>query len=405
MFHGPRWQGVASVDRWGEDGSIATLRVLPARDFFSSTSTPHFVTDPIVLDAAGQIVSFWTMEHLRSGSRVFPFHVEELRIYGPNLPINSQVRCQAQIMLVGANQVSSHIDMVRPDGRLWMRLEGWTDRRFDLPDRSYRSLLSPRESYVSSSWDSPIAPFSNARLRCFQAKEAFSSDKSFWMRVWAHLILTENERKILSDLGGPENRRIEWLTGRIVAKDAIRAFIKERHDVELCPADIEIGHNQYGQPIPRGIWTQTIGEVPSLSLAHTDGVAVAIVGAAEGGLEVGVDIERICPHPQGFEDMAFLPEERVLLNSIQEEARDEWVTRFWCAKEALSKCLGRGLVEGPQSVAVQKVDWETGEVWVTVRGKLSTEFPELAEGDVMVYTIQENGYAVATALHERKQGI
>ncbi|MCH8109554.1 MAG: acyltransferase domain-containing protein, partial [Chloroflexi bacterium] len=92
MFHGPRWQGVESVDSWGEDGNVSTFRVLETSEFFSSTSNPGFVTDPIVLDAAGQVVGFWTMEHLDSDRMVFPYHVEELLVYSPSLPEGIRVR-------------------------------------------------------------------------------------------------------------------------------------------------------------------------------------------------------------------------------------------------------------------------------------------------------------------------
>ncbi len=404
MFHGPCWQGVASVDRWGEDGSVATLRVLPSGGFFRSTPSPRFVTDTVVLDAAGQIVGFWAMEHLKSGFLVFPFHVEELHIYGPNLPVNSEVRCQARINLVGTNQVSSDIDMVGPDGRLWMRLVGWKDRRFDLPDNFYQSLLSPLQNVTGSPWELPISSFPTAAsFQCFRIEGAFESDRAFWIRVWAHLVLSANERKTFGNLRGPETRQIQWLMGRITAKDAIRAFMRQMHNVELCPADVEIVDNEHGQPIPQGAWTRTIEAVPSLSLAHTDGIAVAVAGAAADGLEIGMDIERIRARPEGFGEIAFLPEERALLHSLEESNRDEWVTRFWCAKEAVAKSLGRGLVEGPQSVAVQGADWETGVVRATVGGKLAAQFPELAKSTLVVYTGEEDGYAVAVTFCEKEQ--
>jgi hypothetical protein len=57
MFHGPRFQGVASVDRWGET-ELKDLRVLPYDHFFRSTLTPNFLTDPVLLDSAGQLVGY-----------------------------------------------------------------------------------------------------------------------------------------------------------------------------------------------------------------------------------------------------------------------------------------------------------------------------------------------------------
>ena len=58
MFHGPAFQGVISVDEIGEDGVRAQLEVLPTDRLFGSTSTPLFITDPALLDAAGQLVGY-----------------------------------------------------------------------------------------------------------------------------------------------------------------------------------------------------------------------------------------------------------------------------------------------------------------------------------------------------------
>ena len=85
MFHGPSLQGVASVDRTGDDGTEGTLKALPTDRLFRSLPSPHFLTDPVLLDAAGQLVGFWTAEHLETGFHVFPFRVEGLHIYGTNL--------------------------------------------------------------------------------------------------------------------------------------------------------------------------------------------------------------------------------------------------------------------------------------------------------------------------------
>ena len=397
MFHGPRWHAVDSVERWGEDGGVCTLRVLPPRDFFSSTSNPRFITDPMVLDAAGQVIGFWTMEQ-RAGFLVFPYHVEELQIYGPNLPVDAQVECRARIDLVGTDRVTSEIDLVAPSGRLWMRLVGWKNRRFDLPDDSWRAILSPGQNPASSPWPLPISSFpASGAFHCYRIKGgAFESHKPFWMRVWARLVLTENELSAFRNLRGPEKRREEWLLGRIVAKDAVRAFVMQEHDVALCPADIEIGHDDNGQPAPLGVWASEIDAIPALSLAHTDGQALAVAGATKGNIGVGVDIEKIRPLPPGFEREAFLPDELRLLDSLQGTQRNEWVIRLWCAKEAVGKCLGLGLAEGPKDVVVERLNLETGVAWATVRRKLAAEFPEFAEAAVEVYTALEDGYAIAS---------
>ena len=389
MFHGPYWQGVASVDRWGKDGSIATLEVLPTDGFLRSIKTPRFVTDPIVLDAAGQVVGFWTLEHLERNFLVFPYRVKALHIYHPQPPVHQKVRCQARIKLVGSKHVSSDIDMINEDGKLWMRLEAWEDKRFDLPPSIQQFLLSPIKVIPSIRWDAPIASWHNSSLfYCCRIETLFRGDEDFWRRVFAHLILNHKERQFFSNLGKSKNRQIQWLMGRMAAKDAIRMFLKQRYKMELGPVDVEITQDEYGRPVPQGAWAEKIKAVPALSLAHTNGIAVAIAGYHNAGQKVGIDIEEIRSLEQGFETTAFAPKEVELLDSVTESARQQWVIRFWSAKEAAAKALGRGLAEGPHSLAVQTFDIKTGIVKIALKGKLAEEFPDLARTAMIVYTGQ-----------------
>ncbi|MBW2306502.1 MAG: polyketide synthase dehydratase domain-containing protein [Deltaproteobacteria bacterium] len=402
MFHGPCWQGVSSIDRCGEDGAIATLEVLASNEFFSSFRNPGFVTDPIVLDAAGQIVGFWTKEHLETSFIVFPFRLKALHIFRPQLPVNQKVKCRARIRLVGTQQVSSNFDIIGDDGRLWMRLEEWEDKRFDLPTEAYSFLLSPIKVIPNRRWELPVSSFSNSSLcLCFRSKMLFLRDEPFWRQVFAHLILNHNERETFRKLGKSEKRRTQWLMGRSVAKDAVRVLLKQHYDIELGPADVEIGQDEYGRPVPQGAWAQTIELVPVLSLAHTNGIAVAIAGLLNPDQGIGIDIEQVRSLEEGFETTAFTPEELDLLNSVEVSARQQWVIRLWCAKEALAKALGRGLIQGPQSLIVRELNIHTGDVKTALQGNLAAEFPGFSQSAVVVHTVLEENYIVASTICER----
>ena len=67
------------------------------------------------------------------------------------------------------------------------------------------------------------------------------------------------------------------------------------------------------------------------------------------GHAVGIDLERVEERSADFEMIAFTDEERRLLPT---EERDLWITRFWVAKEAVAKALGRGLEGNPQRFRV-----------------------------------------------------
>jgi phosphopantetheinyl transferase len=88
----------------------------------------------------------------------------------------------------------------------------------------------------------------------------------------------------------------------------------------------------------------------SVSVTHKGGRAVAL---ARVGIDVGIDLERIEPRGEGFVQLAFAAGELHLLPS---QDRDEWLTRLWCAKEAVGKALGTGLSGAPRDLVATSID-------------------------------------------------
>jgi acyl transferase domain-containing protein/4'-phosphopantetheinyl transferase EntD len=403
MFHGPSLQGVASVDRTGDDGTEGTLKALPTNRLFRSLASPHFLTDPVLLDAAGQLVGFWTAEHLETGFHVFPFRVEALHIYGTNLRQREQARGRARIALIGEWQVRSDIDIVGLDGRLLMQLVGWWDKRFDLPDRFYRLRSSPHAVLLSTPWPAPIARFSQpeafscCRLDEF-SQDLFEASGNIWQRALAHLVLNRREREAWRSLKGPNRRRSEWLLGRAAAKDAVRLYLKDRYRLELCPADIEIAQDRYQAPLARGAWAEKLERVPVVSISHSDGIAVAVAGDDGQCRGVGIDIERLRPLDNGFESVAFTSVERTILSALDASLREEWTSRLWCAKEAVAKALGRGMAGGPRELEIQNLDLSTGLVNVELSKELITELPHLAGRNIAAHTAREGTFVFASSI-------
>jgi malonyl CoA-acyl carrier protein transacylase len=252
MFHGPLLQGVASMDMWGEDGAVATLRAMPANELFSFTSEPNFLIDPVMLDAAGQVIAYWTSDHLKSAYRIFPFKLENLYLYGPPFKEPELARCQARINLADDNLVRSDIDLSDTEGNPRMRVLGWWDRRFDQPENYFQLRVSPREGMISVPWPNNAEVFNmTANVSCCIlngiSREFLLSHDRIWMRVMAHLVLSRKEREYWHNLNGTDKRRMEWLLGRTAAKDAVRLFMKRYRGLDLYPADIEIGNEKKWQ--------------------------------------------------------------------------------------------------------------------------------------------------------------
>jgi phosphopantetheine--protein transferase-like protein len=169
--------------------------------------------------------------------------------------------------------------------------------------------------------------------------------------------------------------------------------------MELHPADIEIAQDRYGQPLVRGVWTEACEHVPIISLAHTAGIAVAIAGHDGQCRGIGVDIELLERRREGFESVAFMPEEHRLLGSLDARSQEEWLLRLWCAKEAVAKALGRGMMGEPRSLIVQALDARTGVVKVTLSGGMAEQFPELHNTYLTAFTARERDLIVASSCY------
>jgi acyl transferase domain-containing protein len=272
MFHGPCWQGVSSIDQWGEDGCLATLKVLPITEFFGNGKPTRFVTDPITLDAAGQVVGFWTMEHMTKNFMVFPYCLKKLEIYQNRPPEHAKISCFARITLKGVQQVTTDLNVVGPDGKLWMQLEAWEDKRFDLPQEAYAFLLSPTKEMVSTKWQSSMGKSSGSeRIVCLRIKELFHGDDDFWIKVFAYLILGRNERDMFQHLNTSMISQKQWLTERLLAKDAVRTFLKENLEIEVGPVDIEIKETYDDVYTAGGLWAENLQRPVYVEIKMVDG--------------------------------------------------------------------------------------------------------------------------------------
>lgn len=386
MFHGPAFRGIVAMDEVGEDGATATLAVKPARGLLRSQPDPAFLTDPVLLDQPGQVVGLWTAERLETGYVIFPFALEALHLYA-HPPADEQLACRARIALIGEQRVRSDLDIVGPDGRLWARFVGWEDRRFDLSRDFHRLLLAPAEVTLSRPWPALAAHSPGLLVRRLGPadfpKDFFTAYGGLWTRVLAHLVLSRSERALWHALRLPERRRLEWLLGRLAAKDAVRAHVRERLGLTLSPAEVEILPDENGRPMVQGIWTEQLPRAPRVSISHTAGLAVAAVGDSDG---VGVDVERLGHLTEAAEAMAFSAEERELLAGLRQDAAAEWPLRLWCAKEAAAKALGRGLAGGPQALTVANVEAAAGLARVVAHGKAQTAFT-LRDGDLIAAVV------------------
>ena len=398
MFHGPLFRGVCSLDRVGDNGAEATLTVVSREKLFEPGSPNGSVTDFVLLDQPGQVVGFWTSQYLERGFVVLPFRMGALHLYGPPPPAGERLTCRAHIALVGDRQVRSDLDVIGADGRLWARFEDWEDRRFDLPDDAFQALMQPASARLSHPWPVANSAVETHGVTAFRiGLDAFPpgwlhAHGGMWSRVLGALVLGRRERAIWYGLKVPERRRLEWLLGRIAAKDAVRNYLQNRFHLNLHPADVEILPDVTGRPLVSGSWTSQLSRVPLVSISHVDGSAVAVVADGDGVSGVGVDLERSGRMKPGMESMAFSGRERELLDSLDGDERQAWALRLWCAKEAAAKSLGGEVGPVSPALAIEHIDRERGTL------VLRYVAPNAGAVTLSVSTAREDEWIVATCL-------
>jgi len=400
MFHGSFLRGVISVDRTGDNGGIATLKILPRNVLLRGQPQPNFLLDPVCLDSVGQLTAFWSQEHLDPVGDVFPHHFEQLECFGPLLQPGTRVEGRILITHVSERQVSSILEVIDPAGQVVYRLRDWEGRRFPQSEEFWAYRVCPRDVVLSKPCEDWIVPPDrHDSLACYRLDAFppgfFETSFGVWLKILALLSLGPREREFWSGMKGVEKRRVEWLLGRCVAKDAVRQLVKKRFGIALYPADIEILADGRGQPFVDGEWAARLGIKPVVSISHSHGVAVALATLSPEQL-VGIDLESVNPQRAEFEGLAFSKEERALLEALPEPHRNEWSLRLWCAKEALGKALGRGLSRGLQAIFAKQIEPTTGFVHLSVRDGLLQDFPGLSGKTMLAYTKREQHFIIST---------
>ena len=214
----------------------------------------------------------------------------------------------------------------------------------------------------------------------------------------ADLILDSEEVVSWQSLRRSQHQKKQWLRGRMAAKDAVYLFLKDRHQVEVRPKDILISPDEHGKPVVSGQQVEKLGCRLCLSIAHCDMTAVAVVGQkGKAWQEIGVDIERIDRNHEGLDEGGFTKGEIGLLTNILHPQRTQWLLRFWCAKEAVAKALGRGMMGSSFNLVISNVDFETGRINLTIAGQLAAELPGQTGRTFAAYTGCDEHLVFATS--------
>jgi phosphopantetheinyl transferase len=153
-----------------------------------------------------------------------------------------------------------------------------------------------------------------------------------------------------------------------------------------------------GRPIIESIKGQKDSSGLSLSITHSSGIAFAAAGSVEDGNGIGVDLESSRPLQHDFEQTVFNEEERNLILRHRGSEANEWTLRLWCAKEAVSKALGRGLMGIPKDLTAKAVDADTGDIEIEIAGQTAAHVTHVPHNKAIVKTFREDNFIIAISM-------
>lgn len=342
MFHGPGYQGIKKLTAVGTKGITG---IIAAGNGKGS-----------LLDNAGQLFGLWLQLTLTKDRIAFPVKIQEIEFFGDLYDQKGDFECTSVLTEINDEFATADIVMKR-DGQIWAILSGWQNRRLEIDEPLWNVSMSPLHNRLSAEIAPGVFMFNNAYTR------VVSWD--FILKRYFNQTEKQHHQNLLP------NKRRTWMISRVAVKDAVRNLLNTQKQQACYPITFEIYSDEFRKPYVKGGLTDGI----QVSIAHkgTDAVAIARLDEA-----VGIDIELIEARSPAFFDLVFTEIEMLLL-----EGRDktEWATRFWVAKEAYGKYLGKGLQGNPKAYTVSHIDGE-----------------ELTINNKVIKTIKHHNYIIGWTL-------
>ncbi|MGW7424129.1 beta-ketoacyl synthase N-terminal-like domain-containing protein [Streptomyces sp. NPDC054813] len=344
MFHGPAFQGVTELTAIG-DRHVRGVITTPA-------------APGALLDNVGQILGYWIMATRTERTVVFPVGMRETRFHGPHPAPGTEVGCLVQITSLTDTVLEADVELTVED-RVWARIGGWQDRRFDNDPQTRPVERFPDRNTLS---------------------EARPGGWALVHERWPDL--ASRELIMRNSLGGversqyaehaPRGRR-QWLLGRIAAKDAVRQWLWQHGEGPVFPAELRVHNDEVGRPYVCGVHGRTLPAL-DVSLAHRAEAAVAIVRPHRPGPGPGIDLEEVTERDPAALAAALGADELRLLHELSGTGSTGlWFTRFWAAKEAVAKAEGTGFEGRPRDFAVLEAAPDGSRLLVS--GRLERAYP------------------------------
>lgn len=279
MFHGPRFQGILSIDKVGENGVCGRLRTLANDKVLASDARPRFAIDPFLLDAAGQMLGYWPTEYLDEGYVALPIRIGRIKLYQEAPLANTPLECRVHIREVSRRQVRGDYEVLAPDGRVWIRVEGWEDWRFYWERHIHEFWRFPGRALNGRSISHPV--LDRCGVVCQRIDRMSEVDKTgLWELLWMRMILNRSELAAYNAMSAAAAERVEWIFHTACAKDAARSWVKRQTGRDTYPADIEVRHGR-----SNGLAVTAVhAEMPFVAASFDGAAGVGVAGSRPLGV-------------------------------------------------------------------------------------------------------------------------
>lgn len=342
MFHGPQYQGVKKLLAVSKKGITGIIEAAGGKGS--------------LLDNAGQLFGLWLQLTLEKDRIAFPVKIEEIEFFGDMADQHGTFECTC--VLTDLNDEFATADIVmKKAGKIWLIISGWQNRRLEIDEPLWNVSMSPLHNRLSAEISPGIFLFGNAYSRVVS---------------WDFILkryFNQTEKKHHNEL--LPNKKKTWMISRVAVKDAVRNLLNTEKKEACYPITFEVFSDEFRKPHVKGGLTDGI----HISIAHKDTDAV---GIARFDRPVGIDMETIEERSPAFLDLVFNDHELELLAT---KDKIEWATRFWVAKEAYGKFLGKGLQGNPKAYTIEKISGE-----------------EMTINNITIKTIKHKNYIIGWTL-------
>lgn len=392
LTYGAAFHDLQEISLRGDNGLHATVVAQPRSKLLGMSSDPVFAIDPALLSTVGAALAVWRSPEPAGGTLHLPCGCSSIEIFAPQPQQWTKLRLNLFAGQSDGKTAEADAEFIDESHRLAARVKGWRNTMIGVGPELHNVILHPDDAFFTSETGRGASmPHDVVCCSAPVARHGGDGDASLALTLAASATLSRSELTAWRELSVSESRRVEWLFGRIAAKEAVRRCLLARYGRKWPSADIRIESDDQGKPRPEGEWRRFCGAPMDISITHTQD---RIYAAAAPNARIGIDVEDV--HRvlgEEFVSAAFSPLEQEV--AAESGAGATALLRFWCAKEALSKALGTGLRYGTGDLCARSIDVASGNVGMEATRLWLQPFPELRGRIVEVKTFMIDNAVIA----------